>query len=78
MIKAMQKLWLLRGRVKTTTLAMFIKQRLRTGANPKRMLVIMYNKSAQLDFTAKLSSLMSSTDNVADGQPRHSGVLPQG
>ena len=65
------------GAGKTTTLAMFIKQRLRTGVNPKRMLVIMYNKSAQLDFTAKLSSLMSSTDNVADGQPKHSGALPQ-
>ncbi len=48
------------GAGKTTTLAMFIQQRLSTGVNPKRLLVIMYNKSAQLDFTSKLSALMCS------------------
>lgn len=48
------------GAGKTTTLAMFIQHRLASGENPKRMLVIMYNKSAQLDFTAKLTSLISS------------------
>jgi len=53
------------GAGKTTTLAMFIQQRLSTGVNPKRLLVIMYNKSAQLDFTSKLSTLMK----PLSGQP---------
>ena len=43
------------GAGKTTTLALFIRQQLQGGQNPKRMLVIMYNKSAQQDFTQKLS-----------------------
>jgi DNA helicase-2/ATP-dependent DNA helicase PcrA len=55
------------GAGKTTTLALFIQQRLSMGINPKRMLVIMYNKSAQLDFTQKLNKIMA---------PR-SGRLPQ-
>ena len=46
------------GAGKTTTLAMFIQQRLWLGQNPKRLLVIMYNKAAQQDFTAKLSSIL--------------------
>ena len=46
------------GAGKTTTLAMFIQQRLSLGQNPKRLLVIMYNKAAQQDFTVKLSSIL--------------------
>ncbi len=46
------------GAGKTTTLALFIERRLQMGQNPRRMLVIMYNKSAQLDFNDKLKSLM--------------------
>jgi DNA helicase-2/ATP-dependent DNA helicase PcrA len=49
------------GAGKTTTLALFIQQRLAMGVNPKRMLVIMYNKSAQLDFTQKLNQIMAPT-----------------
>ena len=46
------------GAGKTTTLAMFIQRRLELGQNPRRLLVIMYNKAAQLDFTQKLKSLL--------------------
>ncbi|WP_396589093.1 ATP-dependent helicase [Bermanella sp. R86510] len=43
------------GAGKTTTLAHFILNKLNSGQNPKRLLVIMYNKSAQVDFVKKLS-----------------------
>ena len=46
------------GAGKTTTLALFIQQRLYLGDNPKRLLVIMYNKSAQIDFSKKLKQLI--------------------
>ncbi len=49
------------GAGKTTTLALFIQRRLQLGQNPRRMLVIMYNKSAQLDFTKKLQDLVQSS-----------------
>lgn len=45
------------GAGKTTTLTHFIQRQLERGQNPRRMLVIMYNKSAQQDFTRKLSRL---------------------
>lgn len=48
------------GAGKTTTMGLFIRQRLSQGANSKRMLVIMYNKSAQLDFSQKLAALTHS------------------
>lgn len=47
------------GAGKTTTLALFIHQQLLNGQNPKRLLVIMYNKSAQQDFTHKLSRTLA-------------------
>jgi len=46
------------GAGKTSTLVRFIKARLEQGQNPKRLLVIMYNKSAQLDFSNKLRGVM--------------------
>ncbi len=49
------------GAGKTTTLALFIRERLLQGQNPKRLLVIMYNKSAQLDFTSKLQRLVTNS-----------------
>ncbi len=49
------------GAGKTTTLALFIQRRLQMGQNPRRLLVIMYNKSAQLDFSSKLSALIPNT-----------------
>lgn len=42
------------GAGKTSTLSMFIQQRMLGGQNPRRMLVIMYNKSAQQEFNSKL------------------------
>lgn len=65
------------GAGKTTTLAMFIQQRLLAGANPKRMLVIMYNKSAQVDFRAKLSAQLRQSDEHGVHQPRALVSLPQ-
>jgi len=46
------------GAGKTSTLALFIRERLNQGQNPKRLLVIMYNKSAQVDFSTKLRKVM--------------------
>lgn len=48
------------GAGKTTTLALFIQKRLQLGDNAKRLLVIMYNKSAQTDFSHKLKQLIPS------------------
>ncbi len=42
------------GAGKTTTLVQLIVKRLQDGIDPRRMLVLMYNKSAQLDFDNKL------------------------
>ncbi len=47
------------GAGKTTTLVHFIQQRLLAGSNPKRMLVLMYNKAAQSDFQIKLQQVIS-------------------
>lgn len=44
------------GAGKTTTLTHFIRQQLETGISPRRMLVLMYNKSAQQDFQRKLKA----------------------
>ncbi|WP_221794932.1 ATP-dependent helicase [Oceanobacter mangrovi] len=46
------------GAGKTTTLTHFIQQRLQQGDRPRRMLVLMYNKAAQLDFQRKLHGLL--------------------
>ena len=46
------------GAGKTTTLTHFIAARLQQGCEPRRMLVLMYNKAAQLDFEGKLQSLL--------------------
>lgn len=46
------------GAGKTTTLTHFIAARLQQGVVPRRMLVLMYNKAAQLDFEAKLQRLL--------------------
>lgn len=48
------------GAGKTTTLAHFIRERLQQGCSPRRMMVIMYNKSAQLDFQKKLQHVVFS------------------
>lgn len=42
------------GSGKTTTLAFLINELLNQGVSPRRIVVMMFNKSAQLDFTDKL------------------------
>lgn len=46
------------GAGKTTTLTHFIAARLEHSCDPRRMLVLMYNKAAQQDFEAKLQRLL--------------------
>jgi DNA helicase-2/ATP-dependent DNA helicase PcrA len=62
------------GAGKTTTLVHFIQQRLLAGSNPKRMLVLMYNKAAQTDFQIKLQQVISQPHQQTGMQ--HSGALP--
>jgi DNA helicase-2/ATP-dependent DNA helicase PcrA len=70
------------GAGKTTTLVYFIQQRLLAGSNPKRMLVLMYNKAAQTDFQIKLQQVISQPN--VHNQPQtgqqpsqqHFGSLP--
>ena len=49
------------GAGKTTTLTHFIAARLSDGAQPRRMLVLMYNRSAKEDFERKLQRLLPNT-----------------
>ena len=51
------------GSGKTTTLAQLIQQLLENGCDPRRLMVMMFNKSAQLDFSKKMRQ-------VADVQHR--------
>lgn len=46
------------GAGKTTTLTHFIAARLQAGVSPRRILVLMYNKSAKQDFEHKLTQLL--------------------
>jgi len=62
------------GAGKTTTLVHFIQQRLLAGSNPKRMLVLMYNKAAQTDFQIKLQQVISQPSQQTGMQ--HYGALP--
>jgi len=62
------------GAGKTTTLVHFIQQRLLAGSNPKRMLVLMYNKAAQSDFQIKLQQVISQPSQQTGMQ--HFGALP--
>lgn len=62
------------GAGKTTTLVHFIQQRLISGNNSKRMLVLMYNKAAQSDFQIKLQQVLSQPSQQTGQQ--HFGALP--
>ena len=46
------------GAGKTTTLTHFIAERLTQGVSPRRMLVLMYNRAARVDFERKLGLLL--------------------
>lgn len=59
------------GSGKTQTLTAYLHQRLQQGANPKRLLVLMYNKAAQLDFEARLR-VAQSTPQLPDVRTFHS------
>lgn len=48
------------GSGKTTTLIKRIERLVKSGVNPRSILVLMYNKSAQEDFAEKLKSVLSS------------------
>lgn len=51
------------GSGKTQTLTQYICERLNQGAKPKRLLVLMYNKAAQLDFERRLKQLRPGKPN---------------
>ena len=46
------------GSGKTQTLTAYVQNRLSQGANPRRLLVLMYNKAAQLAFEQRLKNLV--------------------
>jgi DNA helicase-2/ATP-dependent DNA helicase PcrA len=46
------------GAGKTTTLVYYVRQCLARGTPPRRILILMYNKAAQLDFQRKLTTLI--------------------
>lgn len=45
------------GSGKTQTLTAYVQRRLELGVSPKRLLVLMYNKAAQLDFERRLTGV---------------------
>ncbi|USE34247.1 ATP-dependent helicase [Endozoicomonas sp. SCSIO W0465] len=47
------------GSGKTSTLAQLVSNLLHKGANPRRLMVMMFNKAAQIDFGKKLRTLAS-------------------
>lgn len=57
------------GSGKTTTLAHLINNLLHQGADSRRVMVMMFNKSAQLDFTDKLQTLLTGSSLVAAPAP---------
>ncbi|SHJ41147.1 ATP-dependent helicase [Pseudomonas luteola] len=49
------------GSGKTTTLVKRVERLVKTGTDPRSILILMYNKSAQLSFTEKLKTALKST-----------------
>jgi DNA helicase-2/ATP-dependent DNA helicase PcrA len=60
------------GSGKTQTLTAYVNQRLQQGADPRRMLVLMYNKAAQLDFERRLRTVVSARVALPDVRTFHS------
>lgn len=52
------------GSGKTATLTAYVSQRLAQGVNPRRLLVLMYNKAAQQDFSRRLQQQNSGEGRV--------------
>ena len=59
------------GSGKTTTLAYRIQNLLQQGLEPRRILVLMFNKSAQLDFQSKLQKLVGGSGAVPEVRTFH-------
>lgn len=59
------------GSGKTTTLAYRIQHLLQSGLEPRRILVLMFNKSAQLDFQSKLQALVGGSGVVPEVRTFH-------
>lgn len=62
------------GSGKTSTLAQLVSNLLHKGADPRRLMVMMFNKAAQIDFSKKLRTLAS--DPLAD-LPENLRQLPE-
>lgn len=60
------------GSGKTQTLTAYVHNRLQTGADPRRMLVLMYNKAAQIDFERRLKSVAGRGTALPDVRTFHS------
>ena len=63
------------GSGKTTTLAYLINNLLQQGNDPRRVMVMMFNKSAQLDFTRKLQQQAQGWQAVPEVRTYHSTGL---
>lgn len=59
------------GSGKTTTLAYRIQRLIQTGLDPRRVLVLMFNKSAQLDFTRKLQEVLGVGEKAPEVRTFH-------
>jgi DNA helicase-2/ATP-dependent DNA helicase PcrA len=59
------------GSGKTTTLAYRIQNLLHTGLDPRRVLVLMFNKSAQIDFTNKLQAILGPSERAPEVRTFH-------
>lgn len=60
------------GSGKTQTLTAYVLSRLAAGVPSRRLLVLMYNKAAQLDFTQRLQSLNNANSSLPDVRTFHS------
>ncbi|TCS44072.1 DNA helicase-2/ATP-dependent DNA helicase PcrA [Reinekea marinisedimentorum] len=60
------------GSGKTQTLTAYVHNRLQSGADPRRMLVLMYNKAAQLDFERRLKQVAGRGAVLPDVRTFHS------
>ncbi|MFC3151685.1 ATP-dependent helicase [Litoribrevibacter euphylliae] len=57
------------GAGKTTTLVYFVRECLSRGIEPRRLLILMYNKAAQQDFQRKLTQLLNKSAHDAGLRP---------
>lgn len=62
------------GSGKTSTLANLVSNLLQKGADPRRVMVMMFNKAAQIDFSKKLRTLIASETDALNQDQR---LLPE-